>query len=333
MLRANRPHERRRLRGRHRLRDRRCASLSSPNVGGMLILAAWTGALAIAAWRLPFVWWSEVEYLVTEKHVIWRRGRLRRMIDRSSISYARIRWSSKVDGVGDLVLVRAGPHRRASSHAEPHAVRRRSARSSLGHRPRHSDEPSICRSPHPARPAPRRRRACRLDRRSACLSLDCASHRQCGPRGAAHRRCLPERVEGRARADPGRPRARALDRAVRSSRRWRRAQRPSPPVSRRRHRGSRVAPAAAAREAHALLTSPTSASSSFAAKTSCTSIAIASPTSSPRRAAIRARRCCTTSSWSSMGLKRARSRRWALSVKVTTRICSRFSPRSKIRTR
>ncbi len=78
-------------------------------VGGMVALSAWSAILAVGSWRLPLVWWSEVEYLVTERHVIWRRGRLRRIIDRDAISYARVRWSPKLDGVGDLVLVRAVP--------------------------------------------------------------------------------------------------------------------------------------------------------------------------------------------------------------------------------
>ena len=61
-------------------------------------------------------WWfrASVRYIVTEKHVIWQRGRLRRSIDRDAISYAIIRWSSP--GIGDLVLERAVP-----TGAPPHA--------------------------------------------------------------------------------------------------------------------------------------------------------------------------------------------------------------------
>ncbi len=79
------------------------------HVGGMIVFAAWCATLSLAAWRLPLVWQSRVEYLVTEKHVIWRRGPLRRTIDRNAISYARILWSESEPGVGDLVLVRAVP--------------------------------------------------------------------------------------------------------------------------------------------------------------------------------------------------------------------------------
>jgi len=79
------------------------------HVGGMVVFAGWCATLALAAWRLPLVWQSRVEYLVTEKHVIWRRGPLRRTIDRNAISYARIVWSDSEPDVGDLVLVRAVP--------------------------------------------------------------------------------------------------------------------------------------------------------------------------------------------------------------------------------
>jgi hypothetical protein len=78
-------------------------------VGGMILLAAWCATIALAAWRLPRVWQSRVEYLVTERHVIWRRGALRRSIERAAISYARIRWLEGEEGIGDLELVRAVP--------------------------------------------------------------------------------------------------------------------------------------------------------------------------------------------------------------------------------
>ncbi len=79
------------------------------HVGGMLVFAAWCSTLALAAWRGPVWWRSGVEYVVTDRHVIWRRGRIRRSIDRDAVSYALIRWKPGVPGVGDLVLVRAVP--------------------------------------------------------------------------------------------------------------------------------------------------------------------------------------------------------------------------------
>jgi hypothetical protein len=86
-----------------------CRTALGANISGMLVFAAWCATLALAAWRGPMVWRSGVEYVVTDGHVIWRRGRIRRSIDRNAVSYALIRWNPSVPGVGDLVLVRAVP--------------------------------------------------------------------------------------------------------------------------------------------------------------------------------------------------------------------------------
>lgn len=77
-------------------------------VGSLVGFAAWSATLALGAWRLPLWFRSSVRYIVTEKHVIWQRGRLRRSIDRDAISYAIIRWSES-GRIGDLVLERAVP--------------------------------------------------------------------------------------------------------------------------------------------------------------------------------------------------------------------------------
>ena len=79
------------------------------HVGGMILFALWCASIALAAWRLPILWRSGVEYIVTERHIIWRRGKIRRSIDRSAISYAVITWNPHESDVGDLVLVRAVP--------------------------------------------------------------------------------------------------------------------------------------------------------------------------------------------------------------------------------
>jgi hypothetical protein len=83
-------------------------SLDVP-VGGMVLFAGWCATIALAAWRVPLWWRSKVEYLVTDRHVIWRRGAIRRSIQISQISYALVRWSPSDPSVGDLVLVRAVP--------------------------------------------------------------------------------------------------------------------------------------------------------------------------------------------------------------------------------
>ena len=78
-------------------------------VGGMLFFAAWCATLALAAWQFPLVWRARLEFIVTDTHVIWRRGPIRRSIERKAISYALVRWNPRVSGVGDLVVVRAVP--------------------------------------------------------------------------------------------------------------------------------------------------------------------------------------------------------------------------------
>jgi hypothetical protein len=78
-------------------------------VGGMLLFSAWCATIALGAWRVPIWWRSQVEYLVTERHVIWRRGRIRRSIEIGQISYALVRWSARDATLGDLVIVRAVP--------------------------------------------------------------------------------------------------------------------------------------------------------------------------------------------------------------------------------
>jgi hypothetical protein len=83
-------------------------SLDIP-VGGMVLFAAWCATLALGVWRAPIWWRSQLEYVVTDRHVIWRRGRIRRSIETRQISYALVRWSTQDASMGDLVLVRAVP--------------------------------------------------------------------------------------------------------------------------------------------------------------------------------------------------------------------------------
>ena len=77
--------------------------------GGLILFAGWCSTLALALRYGPAIWRSEVEYVVTDKHVMWKRGRIRRTIDRGAISYARIHWHPSIPGLGDLELVRAVP--------------------------------------------------------------------------------------------------------------------------------------------------------------------------------------------------------------------------------
>ncbi len=74
-----------------------------------LLFAAWSVSLGLAALQLPQLWLKKAQYIITENHVIWRRGPFHRSIERKAISYARIYWDAKIPGVGDLELVRAVP--------------------------------------------------------------------------------------------------------------------------------------------------------------------------------------------------------------------------------
>lgn len=75
----------------------------------LFLFAAWMATLAVAAGMLPRWWLAELEYVLTDRTIVLRRGRFRRSIERRSISYARIHWSPRHPGVGDLELVRAVP--------------------------------------------------------------------------------------------------------------------------------------------------------------------------------------------------------------------------------
>jgi hypothetical protein len=76
---------------------------------GMLVFASWCGTLSILCWRLPLVFRSELVFLLTDHKVLWKRGRLRRSVERTQVSFARIVWHPTMPEVGDLVLVRAIP--------------------------------------------------------------------------------------------------------------------------------------------------------------------------------------------------------------------------------
>lgn len=58
---------------------------------------------------MPLVLMDGCRYAVTDRHVIWVRGQMRRVIERRAISYGRILWHRSVPGVGTLELVRAAP--------------------------------------------------------------------------------------------------------------------------------------------------------------------------------------------------------------------------------
>lgn len=75
----------------------------------LLAFAAWMSTLALLLEYGPRWWRGQLEFTLTERHMVMRRGRLRRSIDTREISYARIHWHPRQPGIGDLELVRAVP--------------------------------------------------------------------------------------------------------------------------------------------------------------------------------------------------------------------------------
>ena len=63
----------------------------------------------VACVMLPRQLLDTCEFAITDRHVVWKRGQHRRVIERRGISYGRIRWHRSVPGVGTLELVRVTP--------------------------------------------------------------------------------------------------------------------------------------------------------------------------------------------------------------------------------
>lgn len=85
------------------------AASGIPAVRSTAFMAFYLLATGVAGWFAPRAWLDACEYVITDRHVIWRRGQVRRVIDRRAITYARIRWHGSEPGVGSLELVRAAP--------------------------------------------------------------------------------------------------------------------------------------------------------------------------------------------------------------------------------
>ena len=75
----------------------------------LVLLSGLAATMGLFVWRVPPMWRAMLRYEITDRQVIWRRGPFRRIMDRQSLSYARINWHAEGAGVGDLVLVRAVP--------------------------------------------------------------------------------------------------------------------------------------------------------------------------------------------------------------------------------
>jgi len=72
-------------------------------LAGYLVLTG--GAIHVASGLLR----DSCRYVVTDRRVFWKRGKMIRSMDRKGITLGRIRWNRAIPTVGDLELVRAVP--------------------------------------------------------------------------------------------------------------------------------------------------------------------------------------------------------------------------------
>ncbi len=80
-----------------------------PGSSTSVALAAFLAACGVAGVAAPRFLFGDLAYLVTDKRVLVRRGRLVRSMERRKLTYARIAWHRSVPVVGHLELVVAVP--------------------------------------------------------------------------------------------------------------------------------------------------------------------------------------------------------------------------------
>lgn len=80
-----------------------------PGTHNSLAAAALLAATGVAALLAPRYLFDDAEYLLTDRRILWRRGRFLRSMERRKLTYARIRWHRSVPVVGHLELVIAVP--------------------------------------------------------------------------------------------------------------------------------------------------------------------------------------------------------------------------------
>ena len=85
------------------------ALVELPGVTQMGVVAAYFALTAVAVWVAPSFLLDPCRFVITDRRILWKRGRLRRSIDRHAITYARIAWNPRVPTIGHLELVRAVP--------------------------------------------------------------------------------------------------------------------------------------------------------------------------------------------------------------------------------
>ncbi len=80
-----------------------------PGTHNTFAAAAFLAASGVAALLAPRYLFDDAEYLLTDRRILWRRGRFLRSMERRKLTYARIRWHRSVPVVGHLELVIAVP--------------------------------------------------------------------------------------------------------------------------------------------------------------------------------------------------------------------------------
>jgi len=80
-----------------------------PGMHKGLAVSALLAACGLAALFAPRILVDEQRYLVTDRRVLWRRGRTHRFVRIQDLTYARIKWHRSVPVVGHLELVVATP--------------------------------------------------------------------------------------------------------------------------------------------------------------------------------------------------------------------------------
>lgn len=80
-----------------------------PGVRSLAFVAFYLVLTAVGVVLWPRYNLDPCEYMITDRHVIWRRGTVRRAMDRRAITYGRVHWHRSEPGVGHLELVRAVP--------------------------------------------------------------------------------------------------------------------------------------------------------------------------------------------------------------------------------
>lgn len=80
-----------------------------PGGSQVAFVCAYLVLTAVAVAIAPSVLYGASRFVVTDRRVMWKRGKIRRSIDRHGITFARIHWNRALPTVGDLELVRAVP--------------------------------------------------------------------------------------------------------------------------------------------------------------------------------------------------------------------------------